>query len=138
MFGRYGTVFTVRFSGHDPSSGVLIQDQRVYADGRPVTTITWGGGYARLVHSPDPNDESGGAAEELSEEVWPTRPETTVADEDDFFDTLKTDPRGRCERTLPRNPHPRRGCARTEASIPSSWDNYAGKPNRRQGHDQRS
>jgi hypothetical protein len=60
-------------SFHDPLSGFLIQDQDVYSDGRPVTaTISWGDGYAALVHCPDPNDETGVAAEELSEEVWPT------------------------------------------------------------------
>lgn len=76
---------------HDRASGDLIPDQDFYSDGRPVTTtISWGDGYATLVHSPDPNDETGGAAEELSEEVWPTGAETTVGDED-LFDTLKID-----------------------------------------------
>ena len=79
-------------SFHDHVSGGLIRDQDVYSDGRPVTTtISWVEGYATLVHCPDPNDETGGAAEELSEEVWPTGPETTVADEDDFFDRLDPD-----------------------------------------------
>ncbi len=77
---------------HDPASGSLIKDENVYCDGRPVTTtIGWGGGFATLVHSPDPNDETGVAAEELSEEVWPTGPGTTAVDEDDFFDTLDAD-----------------------------------------------
>jgi hypothetical protein len=77
-------------SFHDPASGVLIREQAVYSDGRPVTsTIDWGDGYATLVHCPDPKDETGGEAKELAEEVWPTGPETTVADEDDFFDPLK-------------------------------------------------
>ncbi len=58
---------------HDPATGILIQDEDIYADGRRVTTrISWGEGYVTLVHSPDPNVEAGGAAEELSEEVWPT------------------------------------------------------------------
>ena len=35
--------------------------------------------------------QTGGEAEELSEELWPTSPEATVADEDDFFDPLKID-----------------------------------------------
>ncbi len=74
---------------HDPATGSLIKDEGVYSDGRPVTTtIDWGGGFATLVHSPDPNDETGVAAEELSEEAWPSGPETTVAVEDDFFDRL--------------------------------------------------
>jgi hypothetical protein len=55
---------------HDPATSTLIQDQDRYDDGRPVTTmIDWGQGYATLVHSPDPNDET--AAEELCEERWP-------------------------------------------------------------------
>jgi hypothetical protein len=59
-------------SFYDPASGVLIQDPDVYSDGRPVTTtITWGGGFARLIHSPDPNDETVSEAEELAEERWP-------------------------------------------------------------------
>jgi hypothetical protein len=59
-------------SFHDPASGVLIRDQDVYSDGRPVTTtIDWGNGFATLAHSPDPKDETGGGAEELSEERWP-------------------------------------------------------------------
>ncbi len=63
-------------SFHDPASGVLIKDEDVYSDGRPVTTtISWGEGYATLVHGPDPNSETGGAAEELSEEMWPTGPD---------------------------------------------------------------
>jgi hypothetical protein len=62
-------------SFHDPVSGDLIEDEDVYADGRWVTTrISWGEGYATLVHCPDPNDESGGAAEELAEELWPEGP----------------------------------------------------------------
>jgi hypothetical protein len=79
-------------SFHDPVSDVLIRDQDSSSDGRPVTTtISWGEGYATLVHCPDPNDETGVAAEELSEELWPTGPQTTVADEDDFFDGLDPD-----------------------------------------------
>jgi serine/threonine protein kinase len=58
-------------SFHDPGSNELIQDQDRYSDGRPVTTtISWGGGYATIVHSADPNDETG--AEELAEAHWPT------------------------------------------------------------------
>ncbi len=77
---------------HDPTTGGLIENEDVYSDGRPVTTtISWGDGYATLVHCPDPNDGTGAAAQELSEELWPTGPETAVADEDDFFDTLKPD-----------------------------------------------
>jgi hypothetical protein len=61
---------------HDPAAGSLIKDQNVYSDGRPVTTaIDWGGGFATLVHSPDPDGETDVAAEELSEEVWPAGPD---------------------------------------------------------------
>lgn len=76
---------------YDPARKVLIKDPGVYADGRPVTTmIDWGHGFATLVHCTDPKDETGAAAEELSEEVWPRGAETTVADED-FSDTLTID-----------------------------------------------
>jgi hypothetical protein len=58
---------------HDPTRDVLIQDQDVYSDGRPVTTTTdWGDGFATLVHCPDPADgTSGSNADQLSEELWP-------------------------------------------------------------------
>ena len=58
---------------YDPTTGVLIQDQDNYLDGRPVTTtVDWGAGFATLVHCPHPEDgTSGDGAEELSEEVWP-------------------------------------------------------------------
>ena len=58
---------------HDPVTNVLIQDQGVYSDGRPVTTtVDWGDGFATLVHCPDPADgTSGSKADELSEELWP-------------------------------------------------------------------
>jgi hypothetical protein len=60
---------------YDPVRKVLIKDQDRYSDGRPVTTtITWGEGYATLVHSPDPTDETGSGAAELAEEVWPREP----------------------------------------------------------------
>lgn len=36
-----------------------------------TTTIAWGDGYATLVHSPDPDDETSGEAEELADEFWP-------------------------------------------------------------------
>ncbi|OBI18301.1 hypothetical protein A5712_00340 [Mycobacterium sp. E2327] len=63
-------------SFHDPASSRLIQNQDRYADGRPVaTTISWGEGYATLVHSPDPNVATGVGVEELSEEAWPSGPD---------------------------------------------------------------
>jgi hypothetical protein len=57
---------------HDPISGVLVQDQDVYSDSRPVTTtINWGDGFATLVHCPDPAEgTSATGAEELQEERW--------------------------------------------------------------------
>ena len=59
----------------NPASGALVHDQDVYSDGRPVTTaIDWGGGFATLVHCPDPRDETSGDAEELAEELWPDTP----------------------------------------------------------------
>ncbi len=79
-------------SFHDPARGDLIRDQDVYSDGRPVTTtISWGDGYATLVHCPDPKDETGGVAEELAEEVWPNGPYAIITDEDDFFDGFDPD-----------------------------------------------
>lgn len=56
---------------YDPDSEVLIQDQAVYSDGRPVTTtVDWGNGFATLVHCPDPADgTSGSKTDELSEEL---------------------------------------------------------------------
>ena len=66
-----GRVWLMSF--HEPAGGVLIQDQDVYSDGRPVTTmIDWGSGFATLVHCSHPRDETSRKAEELSEEVWPT------------------------------------------------------------------
>ena len=43
-----------------------------YADGRPVQTrIEWEGGYATIVHPPDPQDEeSRPDPNELAEECW--------------------------------------------------------------------
>lgn len=59
----------------DPDGGVLVSDQGRYSDGRPVTTaIDWGGGFATLVHCPDPRDETSGEAGELAEELWPDPP----------------------------------------------------------------
>jgi hypothetical protein len=70
-------IFTVNPEAGEPSTG----------DERPTLR---GDGYATLVHSPHPNDETGVAAEELSEEMWPTGPEVALPDEeDDSFDTLK-------------------------------------------------
>ena len=66
-----GRVWLMSF--HDPATGGLIEDEDTYSwGGRVTTTITWGGGFATLVHSPDPNDETGGEADELAEEMWPT------------------------------------------------------------------
>ncbi len=58
---------------HDPTSDVLMQNQDVYSDGRPVTTtIDYGNGFATLVHCPDPADgTSGSQPDELSEDLWP-------------------------------------------------------------------
>lgn len=75
----------------DDATGRFVGDVDRYSDGRPVmTTINWGHGFATLVHCPDPKDGTSGKTEELSEEVWPTGAETTVAD-DDFSDPLKID-----------------------------------------------
>jgi hypothetical protein len=85
-----GRVWLMSF--HDPARDDLIRDQDVYSDGRPVTTtISWGEGYATLVHCPDPKEEGGGAAEALSEEVWPTGPYAIITDEEGFFDGLDPD-----------------------------------------------
>lgn len=60
------------FAFADDATGTLVGDVDRYSDGRPVTTtIDWGGAFATLVHSPHPNDETGGEAEELAEEFWP-------------------------------------------------------------------
>lgn len=76
-------VWTMSF--HDLVTGNLILNENVYSDGRLVTTtVSWGEGYATLVQSPDPNDQTGPAAEELSEEVWPEGPQAAVADDDSF------------------------------------------------------
>ncbi len=67
-------------SFHDPVNDTLIQDQDTYSDGRPVTTtISWGDGYATLVHPPDAldNRESATGTEELAEEIWPEGPQPT-------------------------------------------------------------
>ncbi len=67
-------------SFHDPVTGTLIQYQDRYADGRPVTTtISWGDGYATLVHPLDAldNRESATGTEELAEEIWPEGPQPT-------------------------------------------------------------
>lgn len=63
-------------SFYDPARHDLIRDPDRYSDGRAVTTtITWGGGFATLVHNPDPNDETGGEAEGLADERWPAGPD---------------------------------------------------------------
>ena len=42
-----------------------------------------------LVHSSDPNDATGVAPKELSEQVGSTGPQMTLPGEDDSFDTLQ-------------------------------------------------